>query len=41
MVYDKSELLLKSFSVDQSYYFAIEAFNENGVSAKSSVAQVK
>ncbi len=32
LVYGKNELLLKSLSVDQEYYFAIEAFNENGVS---------
>jgi hypothetical protein len=35
MVYDKNELLLKSLSVDQTYYFSIEAFNENGVSEKT------
>lgn len=34
MVYDKKELLLKSLSVDQTYYFSIEAFNENGISEK-------
>jgi hypothetical protein len=37
MVYDKNSLLLKSLTTDQSYYFAIEAFNENGVSAKTKV----
>ena len=31
LVYEDTELLLKSLSVDQTYYFAIEAFNENGV----------
>jgi hypothetical protein len=35
MVYDKNELLLKSLTIDQKYYFAIEAFNENGVSELS------
>jgi hypothetical protein len=35
MVYDKNELLLKSLGADQAYYFAIEAFNENGVSSRS------
>ncbi len=34
MVYDKKELLLKSLSVEQTYYFSIEAFNENGISEK-------
>ena len=32
MVYDKNELFMKSLTVGQSYYFAIETFNENGVS---------
>lgn len=35
MVYDKDLLLLKSLGIDQGYYFAIEAFNENGVSART------
>jgi hypothetical protein len=39
MVYDKSELLLKSLGTDQAYYFAIEAFNENGVSSRSPVVR--
>ncbi|MGL5772436.1 MAG: family 43 glycosylhydrolase [Bacteroidales bacterium] len=33
LVYDTDSLLLKSLSIDQSYYFTIEAFNENGVAA--------
>ena len=32
MVYDAGSLLLKSLATDQSYYFSIEAFNENGIS---------
>ncbi|HEY1114541.1 MAG TPA: family 43 glycosylhydrolase [Chitinophagaceae bacterium] len=35
MVYDKNELLLKSLNTDQAYYFAVEAFNENGVSPRT------
>lgn len=35
MVYGENSLLLKSLSVDQPYYFAIEAFNENGISERS------
>lgn len=35
MVYDKNSLELKSLTVDQSYYFSIEAFNENGISART------
>lgn len=35
MVYDQRQLLLKSLTRDQSYYFAIEAFNETGVSTRT------
>jgi hypothetical protein len=41
MVYDKNELLLKSLSTDQSYYFSIEAFNENGISQRTKVIKVE
>lgn len=41
MVYDKNSLLLKSLTTDQHYYFAIEAFNENGVSARTKVVRVE
>ena len=32
---DGTELLMKSLTTDQDYYFAVEAFNENGVSLPS------
>ncbi|EOR93233.1 Arabinan endo-1,5-alpha-L-arabinosidase A [Arcticibacter svalbardensis MN12-7] len=35
MVYDTNVLNLKSLSIDQTYYFSIEAFNENGISART------
>ena len=41
LVYDQAELLLKSLSVDQVYYFALESFNENGVSTRSKVIKVE
>lgn len=41
LVYDDNSLLLKSLSTDQSYYFAVEAFNENGVGVKSAVQSAK
>ncbi|MBD0296158.1 MAG: discoidin domain-containing protein, partial [Flavisolibacter sp.] len=41
MVYDNNSLLLKSLSVEQSYYFAIEAFNENGISTRSKAVRVE
>lgn len=41
LVYDKSELELKNLSKNQSYYFAVEPFNENGVGKKSAVVKVE
>ena len=40
LVYDENSLDLKSLSIDQSYYFTIESFNENGVSVRSEVLKV-
>lgn len=41
LVYDKNSLELKSLGTGQTYYFALEAFNENGVSAKSNILKVE
>ncbi len=41
MVYGNNELLIKALNTAQIYYFAIEAFNENGVSALSDIIEVK
>jgi hypothetical protein len=41
MVYGKHSLELKSLAVDQTYYFAIEAFNENGISEKTKVLKAE
>lgn len=41
LVYDQNVLDLKSLGVDQTYYFAIEAFNENGVSKRSKPIKVE
>src|SRR5690606_28594486 len=41
MVYGHDELLLKSLNRDQTYYFAIEAFNENGISSRSKIHKVE
>ncbi|WP_134088899.1 family 43 glycosylhydrolase [Olivibacter sp. XZL3] len=41
MVYDNNTLDMKSLTADQTYYFAIEAFNENGVSERIQVQEVK
>jgi hypothetical protein len=40
MVYGKEELELKSLTVDQTYYFSVEAFNENGISQRTAVVKV-
>jgi hypothetical protein len=41
MVYGKSLLELKSLSVDQTYYFSVEAFNENRISERTKVIKVE
>ncbi|MEP6950172.1 MAG: family 43 glycosylhydrolase [Ginsengibacter sp.] len=41
MVYDINSLNLKSLATDQTYYFSIEAFNENGVSRATKVIKVE
>ncbi|QNL52432.1 family 43 glycosylhydrolase [Olivibacter sp. SDN3] len=41
MVYDNDALELKSLTAGQTYYFTIEAFNENGVSERTKVQEVK
>src|SRR5690606_22788866 len=41
LIYGKNELELKSLNTDQTYYFAVEAFNENGVSKRSNVVKVE
>src|SRR5690606_28988808 len=41
MVYDNNSLEMRSLSVGQSYYFSIEAFNENGVSERAKIIKVE
>lgn len=41
LVYDKNELELKGLTVDQSYYFVVEAFNENGVSERTKAIKIE
>lgn len=41
MVYDKDHLELKSLTVDQDYYFTVEAFNENGISERAKLVKVE
>ncbi len=40
MVYDANEYWLKTMDREKPYYFCIEAINENGVSARTSVIKV-
>ena len=39
--HDEAELEVRALNVGQEYYFAIEAFNENGVSTPSAAVHVK
>jgi hypothetical protein len=40
LVYGENSLELKALTTNQSYYFAVEAFNENGVAVKSTPIKV-
>jgi beta-xylosidase len=41
LIYDNNELMMRSLTTDQQYYFTIEAFNENGISEQSTPIHVK
>ncbi len=41
MVYDANEYWLKTMDLKKPYYFAIEAINENGVSARTKIIKVE
>ena len=41
MIYGKTEHLLKSLDIDKTYYFKIEAFNENGISKRTKTIELK
>lgn len=41
LVYGENQLYMRTLTTDQSYYFAIEAFNENGIGVLSKVIQIK
>ncbi|WP_347158665.1 family 43 glycosylhydrolase [Pontibacter chitinilyticus] len=40
-VYGDNSLFMRSLATDQTYYFAVESFNENGVSERSKVVKVE
>jgi hypothetical protein len=41
MVYDKDSMLMRNLNADQKYYFSIEAFNENGISERTALMEIK
>ncbi|MGE5848454.1 MAG: discoidin domain-containing protein, partial [Ignavibacteria bacterium] len=41
LIYNSNEYYFTGMDKDQSYYFQIEAFNENGIGAKSEVIKVE
>ncbi|SFC34446.1 F5/8 type C domain-containing protein [Parapedobacter composti] len=41
MLYGQHALEIKGLTVDQSYYFTVEAFNENGISGQTAVKAVE
>ena len=41
MIYEKNSFELRSLTVDQTYYFSIEAFNENGISERAMIVKVE
>ncbi|HJQ35089.1 MAG TPA: family 43 glycosylhydrolase [Pyrinomonadaceae bacterium] len=41
LVYDANSLELRSLSIEQGYYFAVEAFNENGISERTKPFKVE
>ena len=41
LIYDVNEHFMRNLDRDTKYYFTIEAFNENGISEKSEIVEVK
>jgi hypothetical protein len=41
MVYDNDSLVMRNLNADQKYYFSIESFNENGISARTPAVEIK
>lgn len=41
LLYGDNMLELKALNIDQSYYFQIEAFNENGISPRSEIIKIE
>ncbi|SHI33087.1 F5/8 type C domain-containing protein [Tangfeifania diversioriginum] len=41
LVYDDNELLMRNLDKNTTYYFTIEAFNENGISEKTEIIEIE
>jgi hypothetical protein len=41
LVYDDTELLMRNLDKNTTYYFTIEAFNENGISEKTEIIEIE
>jgi hypothetical protein len=41
MVYGADSLMMRNLNADQTYYFSIEAFNENGIAERTPVVEIK
>lgn len=41
LMYDHPNYELRTLNTDQNYFYQVEAFNENGISAKSAILNTK
>ena len=41
LVYDDNQLLMRCLDKPTKYYFAIESFNENGISERSKIIEIE
>jgi hypothetical protein len=41
LLYDSNELNIKSLNINSTYYFSVEAFNENGVSERTNPIKIE
>lgn len=41
LIYDDNELLMRNLDKNTTYYFTIEAFNENGISAQTKIIEIE
>jgi hypothetical protein len=41
LIYDDTELLMRNLDKNTTYYFTIEAFNENGISEKTEIVEIE